>query len=288
MAHNEHNRSKKSSGSFALIILGALLLFIAPTIHGDTPELGTASLVFGLIIGGIGFYLRFVRKVGRKWIKLGFLNRRKKQPESDDYKKIKTTEEIINEQQETESQNLQTGINEKATHLASITEKLELTKKEYQDVISQIMSSKKQLLDIKKQIKLAYSDFDFAPKQEEHQRILVEIKQSNDELSKIKKELESINPKKLDFQKEQQKVNEEFDQRKKELEIIKKQIQTSKSTIKKDGSNSKQIVESASQVVATTKKKLENTLKELDIMKQILEKEKKSHNETKKKLNQQK
>jgi len=42
---------------------------------------------------------------------LGFLNRRKKQPESDDYKEIKTTEEIINEQQETESQNLQTGIN---------------------------------------------------------------------------------------------------------------------------------------------------------------------------------
>ena len=284
MAHNEHNRSKQSSGSFALIILGALLLFIAPTIHGDTPDLGTASLVFGLIIGGIGFYLRFVRKVGRKWIKLGFLNRRKKQPESDDYKKIKTTEEIINEQQETESQNLQTGINEKATHLASITEKLELTKKEYQDVISQIISSKKQLLDIKKQIKSAYSDFDFAPKQEEHQRILVEIKQSNDELSKIKKELEYINPKKLDFQK----VNEELEQRKKELEIIKKQIQTSKSTIKKDGSNSKQIVESASQVVATTKKKLENTLKELDIMKQILEKEKKSHNETKKKLNQQK
>ena len=57
---------------------------------------------------------------------MGFLNRKKKQPESDEYKKIKTTEEIINEQQETESQNLQTQINEKATHLASITEKLEL------------------------------------------------------------------------------------------------------------------------------------------------------------------
>lgn len=284
MAHNEHNRSKQSSGSFALIILGALLLFIAPTIHGDTPDLGTASLVFGLIIGGIGFYLRFVRKVGRKWIELGFLNRKKKQPESDEYKKIKTTEEIINEQQETESQNLQTEISEKTTHLASIIEKLELTKKEYQGVISQTMSSKKQLLDIKKQIKSAYSDFDLAPKQEEHQRILVEIKQSNDELSKIKKELEYINPKKLDFQK----VNEELEQRKKELEIIKKQIQTSKSTIKKDGDNSKQIVESASQVIATTKKKLDNTLKELDMMKQILEKEKKSHNETKKKLNQQK
>ena len=66
MAHNEHNRPKQSSGAFALIILGALLLFIAPTIHGDTPDLGVASLVFGIIIGGIGFYLRFVRKVRRK------------------------------------------------------------------------------------------------------------------------------------------------------------------------------------------------------------------------------
>lgn len=66
MAHSEHNREKQSSGAFALIILGALLLFIAPTIHGDTPDLGVASLIFGIIIGGIGFYLRFVRKVRRK------------------------------------------------------------------------------------------------------------------------------------------------------------------------------------------------------------------------------
>ena len=145
--------------------------------------------------------------------KMGFLNRRKKQSESEEQEKvrIKTTEEIINEQQETESQNLQSQINEKATHLASITEKLELTRKEYQDVISQIMSSKKQLLDIKKQIKSAYSDFDLAPKQEEHQKILVEIKQSNNELSKIKKELEIVNPQKLEINKEQQKIDEELE-----------------------------------------------------------------------------
>ena len=66
MAHSEHNRAKQSSGAFALIILGALLLFIAPTIYGDTPDLGVISLIFGIIIGGIGFYLRFVRKVRRK------------------------------------------------------------------------------------------------------------------------------------------------------------------------------------------------------------------------------
>ena len=100
---------------------------------------------------------------------MGFLNRRKKQAESDDHEKIdiKTTEEITHEQQSNEFQGLQSQINEKETHLASITEKLELTKKEYQDVISDVMSSKKKLLEIKKQIQSAYAEFDLAPKQEE-------------------------------------------------------------------------------------------------------------------------
>ena len=60
MVHGEHNRSR-NSGGFALIILGALLLFLAPNIHPSMPELGTMSLIGGLIIGGIGFYLKFIR-----------------------------------------------------------------------------------------------------------------------------------------------------------------------------------------------------------------------------------
>ena len=213
---------------------------------------------------------------------MGFLNRIKKQPESDDHEKIriKTTEEITNEQQENEFGDLQTQISEKYAHLASITEKLELTKKEYQEVISEIMSSKKKLLEIKKQIQSAYAEFDLAPKQEEHQKIIVELNQSKSDLTRIKKELETFNPQKL----ESEKINEELEQRKKELEVIKKQLTTSKSKIKKDDGNSKQILESASQVVASTNKKLEKALKELDMMKQVLEKERNSHNETKKKL----
>ena len=50
MAHNEHNRQKKGGGFF-LIILGALLLFLAPNLHTDNPELGIASLIFGILIG---------------------------------------------------------------------------------------------------------------------------------------------------------------------------------------------------------------------------------------------
>ena len=61
MAHNEHNRQKKGGG-FVLIIFGALLLFLAPNLHTDNPELGIASLIFGILIGGVGFYIRLIKK----------------------------------------------------------------------------------------------------------------------------------------------------------------------------------------------------------------------------------
>ena len=60
MVHKEHNKSR-NSGGFALIILGALMLFLAPNIYPDMPELGMISLFGGMIIGGIGFYLKFIK-----------------------------------------------------------------------------------------------------------------------------------------------------------------------------------------------------------------------------------
>jgi hypothetical protein len=61
MAHSEHNRPKKSR-AFFLIILGALLFIIATTWFADKPEFGLALIVLGFLVGGLGFYLRFVRK----------------------------------------------------------------------------------------------------------------------------------------------------------------------------------------------------------------------------------
>ncbi|MBM3905303.1 MAG: hypothetical protein FJ354_01280 [Thaumarchaeota archaeon] len=61
MAHSEHNRTRKSRGFF-LIILGALLFFIAPTWFSGEPQTGIALIVVGFIVGGLGFYLRFIRK----------------------------------------------------------------------------------------------------------------------------------------------------------------------------------------------------------------------------------
>ncbi|MFB5629554.1 MAG: hypothetical protein ACE5RR_06445 [Nitrosarchaeum sp.] len=65
MAHSEHNKSR-NNGGFALIILGAILLFLAPNINPDNPELGTIALIGGIIIGGIGFYLKFIRSRAKK------------------------------------------------------------------------------------------------------------------------------------------------------------------------------------------------------------------------------
>jgi hypothetical protein len=65
MAHSEHNRTR-NSGGFALIIFGALLLFLAPNINPSNPVLGTIALIGGIIIGGIGFYLKFIRTRAKK------------------------------------------------------------------------------------------------------------------------------------------------------------------------------------------------------------------------------
>ena len=60
MAHSEHNK-KGMGGGFFLIIFGALLFMIAPWQLSETPELGWTAIIFGFIIGGLGFYLKFVR-----------------------------------------------------------------------------------------------------------------------------------------------------------------------------------------------------------------------------------
>jgi len=65
MAHSEHNKSKKS-GSFVLIIFGAILLFLAPSINSSNPVLGVIVLTGGVVIGSIGFYLKFIKSRVKK------------------------------------------------------------------------------------------------------------------------------------------------------------------------------------------------------------------------------
>jgi len=63
MAHSQHN--KKRSRGFLMIILGALLFMLAPTQLSDSPELGGIAIIFGFIVGGIGFYIQFVKGKSR-------------------------------------------------------------------------------------------------------------------------------------------------------------------------------------------------------------------------------
>jgi hypothetical protein len=66
MAHSEHNKSK-NSGSFAMIILGAILLYLAPiVIYPSNTILGVIAFIGGIVIGGVGFYLKFIRTRAKK------------------------------------------------------------------------------------------------------------------------------------------------------------------------------------------------------------------------------
>ncbi|WP_236687672.1 hypothetical protein [Candidatus Nitrosotenuis cloacae] len=45
-----------------MIILGALLFIVVPTWFSKEPETGLVLIILGFIVGGIGFFLKFVRK----------------------------------------------------------------------------------------------------------------------------------------------------------------------------------------------------------------------------------
>jgi len=64
MVHREHNKPRRS-GAFFLIIFGAILFILAPTYLAESPELGYTTIIFGFIIGGIGFYLKYLKGRGK-------------------------------------------------------------------------------------------------------------------------------------------------------------------------------------------------------------------------------
>ena len=61
MAYHEGPGMPRRSGAFFLIILGALLFVTAPIYLSDSPGLGAGAIALGFVVGGLGFYLYFVR-----------------------------------------------------------------------------------------------------------------------------------------------------------------------------------------------------------------------------------
>ena len=205
----------------------------------------------------------------------------------------KTTDNIQKEQVENE-------LREKNERLNTILEKIELSKKEYDEIIGKIIQSKKELRsntipqsnsNRNDLLKSKNQDIDMMSKEISDSKIelrniqddIIKNKEMNNELElKIKEN----KPFFLDSENQKKKIDEELEQRRKELEILKKRIGEMKKTDVKNENcdDSKSVVEAASQIVATTNKRLQDTMKELDVIRQLLDKERKAHTETKKKL----
>ena len=205
----------------------------------------------------------------------------------------KTTDNIQKEQVKNE-------LREKNERLNTILEKIQLSKKEYDEIIGKIIQSKKELRSITIHESDSNTNDLLKSKNQDIDRISKEISDSKiklrniqDDITKNKEmneELEQrINENKpffSDSETQKKKIDEELEQRRKELEVLKKKIgEIKKTDIKnQNADDSKSVVEAASQIVATTNKRLQDTMKELDIIRQLLDKERKAHTETKKKL----
>jgi hypothetical protein len=60
MAHSEHNRPKGSG--VILIVIGILIFFFVPRYYTKDLVGGMVLIMLGFVLGGIGFYLAFLKK----------------------------------------------------------------------------------------------------------------------------------------------------------------------------------------------------------------------------------
>jgi chromosome segregation ATPase len=232
----------------------------------------------------------------------------------------KSEESVLKEELETEVENLQNEFRVKQEESKDITQKNETVKKEYDTTVSNLMLVKKELNQKKMELDVI---------QRQHKEILEKIKNSQqikdskfidqynkteENLSKIKQELEKLTQ-------EQKAIKEEIIKEQSNLHGIKKQqiesekeldginsrlYNASEELEKKDhfqdtdvltlkekefiqGSKINQkssagIIEAASAVVGSLKSKLNMTQKELETVQLLLEKEREEHEKDKQEL----
>ena len=123
--------------------------------------------------------------------------------------------------------------------------------KKHSQVIQEINNSKKEVLELK-----------------------VEIKKHNDELESVKTKTGNF-PEINKMREEKKKVENELIQKRKEVESSIRELKFIQNEIASVGKNkeSTNVVDAASAVVASMKQKLQNTQKELDLVKKALEQE---------------
>ena len=164
---------------------------------------------------------------------------------------IKTTNDIQNEQVKNELDNLQNELREKNERLNTILEKIQISKKEYDEIIGKIIQSKKELRSNKilesdsetnDLLKSKNQDMDRISKEISDSKItlrniqddITKNKEMNEELEgKIKKNTSHFF---TDSENQKKKIDEELEQRRKELEVLKKRLGEMKKT---DGQKSR-------------------------------------------------
>ncbi len=126
--------------------------------------------------------------------------------------------------------------------------------KKHSQVIQEINNSKKEVLELK-----------------------VEIKKHNDELESVKMKTASF-PEINKMREEKKKLENELVQKRKEVESSIRELKFIQNEIAGVGKSkeSTNVVDAASAVVASMKQKLQNTQKELDLVKKALEQERKT------------
>jgi DNA repair exonuclease SbcCD ATPase subunit len=226
---------------------------------------------------------------------MGLFKKTKK--EDNVYQETNENLQKIKDETESEIGKLESEIQEKNERLSTILDKIELSKKEYDEIVGKIIQSKKELRALgtsqvnTNETRVNNQITDDISKDISDSKI--ELKNIQNDIAKkieINKELEEKIKKNQPFvsdsENQKKKIDEELNQRKNELEVLKKRLGEIKKTDTKnnEGDDSKNVVEAASQIIATTNKRLQDTTKELEVIRQLLDKERKAHNETKKKL----
>ena len=225
---------------------------------------------------------------------MGLFKKTKK--EDNVYQETNENLQKIKDETESEIGKLESEIQEKNQRLSTILEKIQLSKKEYDEIVGRIIQSKKELRALgtsqvnTNETRVNNQITDDISKDISDSKI--ELKNIQNDIAKkieINKELEEKIKKNQPFvsdsENQKKKIDEELNQRKNELEVLKKRLGEMKKTDTKnnEGDDSKNVVEAASQIIATTNKRLQDTTKELEVIRQLLDKERKAHNETKKK-----
>ena len=224
------------------------------------------------------------------------LFKKSKKEEDNVYQETNENLQKIKDETESEIGKLESEIQEKNERLSTILDKIELSKKEYDEIVGKIIQSKKELRALgtsqvnTNETRVNNQITDDISKDISDSKI--ELKNIQNDIAKkieINKELEEKIKKSQPFfsdsENQKKKIDEELIQRKNELEVLKKRLgEMKKNDIKNnEGGDSKNVVQAASQIIATTNKRLQDTTKELEVIRQLLDKERKAHNETKKK-----